>query len=574
MFEIFRKLIQLLSKKERMGIFFLTLLFFLTAVLDVVGLAFIVPFVNIIKDPSLINEYFYTRYFNEKFQFENDRQFILYFGACLLLYITASQAFRMLCVYLQLKFTYGLQYRLTQSTTAEYLSKDYSFFVENHSADLSKDILSEISVIIIGLAIPALQLVSSIFLVLLIASFLLYIDPFAMCLIITLFGGTYGGLILVTKTYQTKIGIKRFNANAQRFKILNNIFSSVKEIKFYSRENLEVKNLNKATFEFATAQSHSQGLSHLPKYFIETIILSVIIILSIYLSGVDGDSEVYFSIIITFAFGIYKLMPALQQIFFSYSQVRFNAPSLLNISEVKPTQNIPNVTSLNVTALPFDDYIALENVSYRHPQSDQPCFQHLDLKVRKNSIIGITGPSGGGKSTLVNLLLGVLKPDSGGLCIDGQHLTTSETFKLHTIMSYVPQDIFIIDDTIAKNIALYGSDAEIDYKLLEKVIKITELESLIKHEMPKGFETVVGERGNRISGGQKQRIGLARALYRQPKILILDEATSALDTETEKRVMSHISKLRNEMTIIMIAHRLNTLDICNEVYNIEQLNSH
>ena len=571
MFKVFHELIQLLNKKERKGVFFLSLIFLLTAVFDVVGLAFIVPFVNIIKDPSLINEYAYTRYFNEKFQFVNDRQFIVYFGGCLLLYIMSSQAFRMLCVILQLKFIYGLQYRLTESTTAEFLSKDYSFFVANHSSDLSKDILSEITVIIISLAIPALQYVSSIILVFLIASFLLYLNPIAMCLIITVFGGTYGGLILVTKTYQTKIGIKRFNANAQRFKILNNIFSSVKEIKFYSRENLEVKNLNKATFDFSVAQYHSQGLSHLPKYFIETVIFSFIIILSIYLSGVGGDLEVYFSIIITFAFGIYKIMPALQQIFFSYSQVRFNAPSLLNISEVMPKENIPNATSLNVTALTFDDYIGLENVSYRHPQSDQSCFQHLNLKVCKNSIIGIIGPSGSGKSTLVNLLLGVLKPDSGGLCIDGQHLTMSETSKLHTIMSYVPQDIFIIDDTIAENIALYGRDEEIDYELLEKVIKITELESLIKHEMPNGFETVVGERGNRISGGQKQRIGLARALYRQPKILILDEATSALDTETESRVMSHISQLRNEMTIIMIAHRLKTLDICNEVYNIEQL---
>jgi ATP-binding cassette, subfamily B, bacterial PglK len=263
----------------------------------------------------------------------------------------------------------------------------------------------------------------------------------------------------------------------------------------------------------------------------------------------------------------------LQQIFFCVSQIRFNASSLSGGSEFKTFLSTGSVSTLNSTTLPFEDHIALENVSYKHPQAEIPTFQNLVLRFRKNSIIGITGPSGSGKSTLVNLLLGVLKPDKGGICIDGKLIKTPEITKLNTIMSYVPQDIFIVDDTIAKNIALYSSEAEIDYNLLEKVIKITELEFLIKHEMPNGFETVLGERGNRISGGQKQRIGLARALYRQPKILVLDEATSALDLETEKRVMSHISQLREEMTIIMIAHRLSILDICDEVYDLLKLNN-
>ena len=574
MLKIFYQLIMILNAKERVGLCFLTILFSLTAIFDVVGLAFLVPFVNVILDPLLINEYTYTRLLNQKFHFESDNQFILYFGLFLLFYIFFSQLFRMFTVYRQLKFIYGLQYSLTKRVISDYLSKDYSFFIENHSSDLAKDILSEVGVKVVGLIIPSLQLASSGFLVILISSFLFYLDFYSMSLIVLLFGAIYGGLIITTKRFQTRIGINRYNANSQMFRILNNLLSSIKEIKFYGVAHLEAENFNAATSEFCKAQSQSQSLSLLPKYLIELVVFGALIILSIYINFLESDPSLYLPSIISFIVGVYKILPALQQIFFCISQLRFNSSSLSSLSKLNGKKNqIQNEFELTSDILSFKNYFALKNITYSHPDADRAILEMVNIKINRNSIIGITGPSGSGKSTLINIILGIIQPQSGSINLDEKCLSQAELLQLNSIMSYVPQDIFIIDDTMANNIALYRNGHDINYDLLNEVIQITELSSFVEQDLLDGYETALGERGSRISGGQKQRIGLARALYRRPKILVLDEATSALDVDIEKKIMTNISKLRNDMTIIIIAHRLNTFDICDKVYDIHTLNS-
>lgn len=575
MLKIFTHLMLLLDPKDKIKLSILSLSFFLTALLDVVGLAFLVPFVNLIVDPSLIHQYSYTSFFNEIFGFESDSEFILYFGLFLLFYLIFSQLFRMLTIFQQIKFTYSLQYSLTKNVVYNYLSNDYEFFTKYHSADLSKDILSEISVKVVGLIIPSLQLFSSSLLVLSISCFLFYLDFISMSIIVLLFGCMYGGLILTTKRYQTRIGVKRYNANSQMFKILNNILTSIKEVKFYGAEQLEAENFNVATSEYCKAQSKSQALSILPKYVVELVVFSMLIILSLILNNIKRDPSLYFSIIIPFTFGVYKILPALQQIFFCISQLRFNSASLDSLDKVSYA-GIDAVDSMHNDddILSFSNYLELENITYTHPNEREPILKNLNLIINANSMLGIKGPSGSGKSTLINILLGIAEPQSGAIIIDGVPLAKQMTGKLNSIISYVPQEVFIIDDTLAKNITLYSGLDDINYEWLDEVIKLAELEHFVHHELSNGQETVLGERGSRISGGQKQRIGLARALYRRPELLILDEATSALDFDTERKILERINDLRDKMAVVIVAHRMQSFEFCDTVHDMQLLNDH
>lgn len=565
----------LLDSKDRLQLSILSLSFFLTALFDVVGLAFLVPFVNLIVDPSLIHQYSYSRFVNEIFGIESDGEFILYFGLFLLFYLIFSQSFRMFTIFQQINFTYSLQHSLTKNVVYNYLSNDYEFFTMYHSADLSKDILSEISVKVVGLIIPSLQLLSSGLLVLSISCFLFYLDFLSMSIIVLLFGFIYGGLILTTKRYQTRIGVKRYNANSQMFKILNNILTSIKEVKFYGAEQSEAESFNLATSEYCMAQSKSQALSVLPKYVVELFVFSILIILSLFLNSMKGDPSLYFSVIIPFTFGVYKILPALQQIFFCISQLRFNSASLNSLNKLSNVgMDAVDSNHDEDDVLSFVNNLELKNITYTHPNERDPILRNLNLRINARSMIGIKGPSGSGKSTLINILLGVAEPQNGAIIIDGAPLTKAMTGKLNSIISYVPQEVFIVDDTLAKNIALYSGSDVINYERLDEVIKLAELEHFVYHELSNGQETVLGERGSRISGGQKQRIGLARALYRKPEILILDEATSALDLDTEKKIFERINDLRDKMAVVIVAHRMQSFEFCDTVHDMQLLNDH
>ena len=269
-----------------------------------------------------------------------------------------------------------------------------------------------------------------------------------------------------------------------------------------------------------------------------------------------------------YVFAGYRLMPAIQQIYVSFTRITFAIPSveklyeeLKNLKKFKAQQNEGIIS--------FNKSITLKNVYYNYPNSSRTALKNLNLNIPANSSIGLVGTTGSGKSTAVDIILGLLEPQKGSLEIDGQVINNKNLRSWQRSIGYVPQHIYLSDDTIEANIAFGLEPKHINKYLVEKSSKIANLHNFVTIELPKKYETTIGERGIRLSGGQRQRIGIARALYHNPKVLILDEATSALDNQTEEAVMDAINNISNEITIILIAHRLNTVKDCDIIFKLE-----
>ena len=274
-------------------------------------------------------------------------------------------------------------------------------------------------------------------------------------------------------------------------------------------------------------------------------------------------------IISLYVFAGYRLIPAFQKIYNSYTQLLFVKPS---IEKLYDDINLlkPHVISTEQNNFIFKKLIELKNVNYNYPNTSRKTLKNINLKIKSNSVVGVIGATGSGKTTMVDIILGLLQPQNGTVLIDNKVLTKKNLKSWQKIIGYVPQHIFLSDDSIAANIAFGKKQNDINYIMVEKAAKIANLHDFILKELPQKYQTIVGERGIRLSGGQRQRIGIARALYNDPQLLILDEATSALDNQTEKIVMEAINNINKNKTIIIIAHRLNTIKNCDMILKLRE----
>lgn len=290
----------------------------------------------------------------------------------------------------------------------------------------------------------------------------------------------------------------------------------------------------------------------------------------LYLLYSEGDFESSIPLIAMYAFAGYRLMPALQQIYASSAQIRFVGPALDNLHKDFCGLNDLKPAVANLSSLALRKSIELTNITYTYPEAAAPSINAVNLSIPAFSRVGFVGATGSGKTTLVDLILGLLMPQHGELKVDGQTVTAADIRKWQSAIGYVPQHIFLIDDSIAANIAFGVAPEERDQAAIKLASEIASLHEFVSEELSEGYDTIVGERGIRLSGGQRQRIGIARALYHNPKVLILDEATSALDNLIEQKVINAIDGLDREMTVIMIAHRLSTLRQCDQIYLLER----
>jgi ABC-type multidrug transport system fused ATPase/permease subunit len=301
----------------------------------------------------------------------------------------------------------------------------------------------------------------------------------------------------------------------------------------------------------------------------EAIAFGGMLLITIYLIGFTHNYQAALPILGLYAIAGYRLMPALQQIFAYISQLRFTYPMLLNLHDEYFNLNRNIVINKKKSPIKISHYIELVNVSYKFPQSKNFSLNKVNIKIPIKSSIGLVGVTGAGKTTTVDVLLGLLKPQKGALKIDGKFLSMRDSSSWSEIIGYVPQNIFLSDDTIIANIAFGIPEKDINFNGIKKAAQQANLSDFIENDLPDGYFTKIGERGVRLSGGQRQRIGIARALYRDPQVLVFDEATSALDNITEDIVMQAIKQLSKKMSVILIAHRLSTVSACNKIYLLE-----
>lgn len=569
---IIKKIFDLLTLPERKRAGLLLSMILVMAVFDVLGVASIMPFMAVLATPELIetNPILNAVYHASiVFGVDNSDEFLFALGILVFLFLVGSLAFKALTTYAQLRFTLMREYSIGRRLVEGYLHQPYGWFLNRHSADLGKTILSEVTAVVSGGVTPVMQLIAHGTVTVALLTLLIVTDPELALIVGLTLSIAYGLIFKTTSGLLEHMGTERLKANQERFTAVNEAFSAAKEVKVGGLEQTYIQRFSNPAQTFALHQATAQVISQLPRFALEAIAFGGMMMVVLYLMAQSGDLDSALPIIALYAFAGYRLMPALQQIYSAVTQLRFVGPALdalhadLRCLKFAYPKSRPNPITLTQS-------ITLNQIQYRYPRATRPSLINLSLTIPAKSTVGFVGETGSGKTTTVDVILGLLEAQAGTLTVDGQVITEENRRDWQRVIGYVPQQIYLADDTVAANIA-FGVDARhIDRAAVERASRIANLHEFVIKELPHDYQTNVGERGVRLSGGQRQRIGIARALYHNPQVLILDEATSALDNLTEQAVMEAVRNLSHEVTIILIAHRLSTVKACDSIFFLEK----
>lgn len=572
MTQTFNKLINLLTSSELKKMYLLLLMMIMMALLDIIGVASILPFMTVLTNPSLIetNSILNTMFkVSGVFGVKNNQQFLFALGVFVLLVLTISLTFRALTTYAQVRFVQMRQYSIGKRLVEGYLHQPYSWFLGRNSANLGKTILSEVQQVIGGGLSPFMNLISTGIVAFALITLLVITDPKLALIVGFTISFAYGLIFYFTRRYLNRNGEERLKNNQLRFLAISEAFGAAKEVKIAGLEQIYTKRFSEPAKIMAQKIASAASIAQLPRFFLEAISFGGILLLILYMMRQSGSLNNALPIISLYVFAGYRLMPALQQIYSSCSQLIAIGPALdelyKDINNLKPIKLVQNKNILSPNRT-----IVLKNIHYNYPNSSRTALKDISIKIKANTTIGLVGTTGSGKTTTVDIILGLLQPQKGILEIDGQTITEQNVRSWQSYIGYVPQHIYLCDDTITANIAFGVESNNVNQEKVEKASKIANLHNFVIDELPKQYQTKVGERGVRLSGGQRQRIGIARALYHNPKVLVLDEATSALDNYTEEAVMDAVNNLNRNITIILIAHRLNTVKNCDVIFKIEK----
>lgn len=573
MIHVFKKMLALLSNKEKKQLVLIFSGLVFMAFLEMAGIASIMPFMAVVSSPDLVEKNKWLKYFYETFNFNNKNNYLIFLGTIVLFILIVSNLFKALMVRFTLSYDNRLNYLLARRLLASYLSKSYCFFLNRNTADLGKNILNEVRTVISGVLSPSMKLLSGCLISSFILALLLLVNPVIAVTIAIVLGGAYAALFLLIRRRLSVIGKEQLHASFMKFKSANEALSGIKDLKVMGRESFFLERFADYAERHALNNVTAGTISQLPRYFLEIMAFGGILLIVIYFLGSDQGAVQMVPLLAMYAFAGYRLMPAIQDVFSSLASVRYSLPALdalyddLIENKAEPSPLLARRPAED--ALPFRSSLELREISFSYPGSHEYALRDVSLVIAPNSIIGFVGTTGSGKTTAVDIILGLLSPTSGCLVVDDVVLDEENMLRWQKNLGYVPQHIYLSDDTITRNIAFGVCDEDIDMDAVYRAAKIANLHQFIEEELSDGYETVVGERGVRLSGGQRQRIGIARAMYSDPQVLILDEATSALDGVTEEVVMDAIRHLTRKKTIIMIAHRLTTVRDCDTIYVME-----
>lgn len=576
MIDSFRKLFDLLDRRERRNAIFLFIMMLAMGLFELAGVASIMPFIAVLSNPEIIKSHDILSLMYEKLGFVNNQDFLLFLGAATFILVMGSLSFKALTFWAIARFTNMRGYTISCRLLRGCLNQPYPWFLNRHSVDLGKSILSEVDQVINGSLMPALRSVAqslvSIFLIILVVA----VEPSVAMISVIVIGGSYVLIYAIMRHYLSKIGADRLRANQERFQITQEALGGIKDVKILGLEDGYISSFRKPAAMFAKRMSSSQIIGALPHFLLQGIAFGgiVLIILILLVSKGDELSEVL-PMMALFAFAGARLLPAMQQVYNMMTKIRFSKPTLdllhKDLQEVgeKSSRPITPENAKTTAPIKLNNVLELRKVSYTYPKAQTPTLKNFNLRIMAGTTVALVGSTGSGKTTVADLLLGLLESQEGGLYVDGQRINHPHVRAWQCNIGYVPQYIFLADDTVASNIA-FGQTGEIDMNAVERASRIAELHDFVLNELPMGYQTTVGERGVRLSGGQRQRIGIARAIYLDPEVLILDEATSALDNLTERAFMNSVHNIGHRKTIIVIAHRLTTVKQCDQIHFLEQ----
>jgi ABC-type multidrug transport system fused ATPase/permease subunit len=559
---------RLLQSKDRKALFRLMVLTGTTAILETIGVAAVLPFLSLAANPDAAMTAPSLRWLAGVTNAASTRELLLVFGIGVLFLLLLSSSLSALASWAMVRFAHRQGQRLTIKLLASYMAQPYVFFLDRNSARLVKTLFTDTSRVTQYVLVPCLQIASRAFSALFMTVLLFIVEPVLAMLIVGVLGGAYAVAYLLVRGTIVRAGRTSLDAAAERATQAQQALGGIKEIKLIGGEHYFLRKVEEPSLAWSDAQAALQVLSAVPRYAIESLVFGAVLLVTVYFLWDSDQPTQILPMLALYAFAGLRLIPALQQIFASAANLRFSIPALRTV--LADLSHQPALAGYGAgERLRFDDSIEFINVSFRYPNAKEPQLSNISLRIRKHSTVAFVGTTGCGKTTLVDILMGLLSPTDGELRVDGIRIDDSTVRRWQIQIGHVAQQIFLADASIATNVA-FGVDREaIDQRQVEAAARTANLHEFIKQGLPDGYETSVGERGIRLSGGQRQRVGIARALYRDPEVLVFDEATSALDAETEAAVMEAISALSGKKTIILIAHRISTVRRCETIHLME-----
>ena len=573
MIKVYTALIEVLDKREKKLALYVLLLTIIVAFIEVLGVASIMPFMAVVANPDVIKTSIPLSFLYNSLNFQNTEDFISFIGVCVFVFLVGSTFLKALVVWVQVHFSNFRNYSVGSRLVTGYLRQPYVWFLARNSADLAASILNEVSRVVNGVLYPLMRLISNGIITTLLLGLLIYADPVLAISTLLALGVSYIAILKIAGKRLARQGLVLSESQGDRLKALNEAFGGIKDVKINGLEKCFIEKFRKPAKKVARANISAKLWAEMPSFAMQALVFGGMVIVTLYLMRTRDGFQGAAPVLTLYALGAYKLMPALQEIYKQLVEIRFQQPALDAIR--KDINRIGSIDAVSleensVQPLGIAESIELKNVEFSYPGSDNISLEVDSLKIEKNTTIGFVGGSGAGKTTAVDLILGLLRPEKGGVFVDNQKISISNLRSWQRNIGYVPQLIFLSDVTVAANIAFGLPHHKIDYQAVENAARVANLHDFITSELSEGYETVIGERGARLSGGQRQRIGIARAVYHDPDVLILDEATSALDNITEKIIMEAVRKLGHKKTIIIVAHRLSTVRHSDKLFLFER----
>jgi ATP-binding cassette, subfamily B, bacterial PglK len=573
MINIIRELFSQLTLNQRKSFLILQSLVIVMSIFELIGIASIIPFMSLVSDINLLetNEFYKSLFLYSGASSINE--FIVYSGVCVLLLLSSSSLVSVLTVWRLSLFANQVGVEIADDLYKYYMSQSWLFHCNNSSAEFTKKIANESLRITGGILQPLMQMNAKIVLAFLLIVSLIIYNPKVAFIGVLIFLITYIIIFNFVKVKLKKNGSDISNRMTQRYRLMNEGFGGIKDILLLGRPQEFINSFQESGKSLAYSQGSNAALSLIPRYLIELVAFGSIISLIIFLVLNDENNiNSILPILSLYALAGFKLLPAFQQIYSSISQVKGNISAFESVKiDMETSKNCLdfNIINNSINAITPKNAITLKGLSFHYPNKSNLAIDNITLSIPANSVIGIVGSSGSGKSTLIDILIGLIEPKKGELLIDNIKIDSNNKREWQNSIGLVPQSIFLTEGSISENIAFGINPALINKKQIERVIKLAHLNILID-ELPQGVDTKVGERGVQLSGGQRQRIGIARALYHEASILVFDEATSALDGITENLIMGAINEFHGKKTIIMVAHRLKTVQKCDVIYFLDK----
>ena len=575
MLRTYRMLLDIMTSGERKRFWLLLGITFCLAAVEAGSVISILPFLRLLSEPGLIetNEILARVY--DAFGFQSTNQFLVAAGVLVFCITIFGLLMKMTTTWLMTRFALMRSFSLSSRLMNGYLHQSYEWFLSRHSADISNAILSEVNQVVSQSLLPAMRIIPETFTVVLLAAALFLLEPSVAIGGVLLFGMAYGVIYFSVRNLLSRLGHSRLAANRERFHSVQEATGGLKELKIIGLEKAYLSRFRDAAYRMARVQTRAQILGETPRYGLEAIAFGgMILLILVMLIQRGGDIAALVPTLGVIAAVGLRLIPALQVLYRRGASLRQSEPTLARIhGDMTGLEREHSAARARREALPphpLRRRLELRGIRYAYPGTDRSALRGLDLDIEAMTTVGIVGGTGAGKTTLVDIMLGLLDPAEGEMVVDGVPITHETRRAWQKTLGYVPQTIFLSDGTVAENIAFGVPTAEIDHRAVEHAARIAALHDFVMAEMPDGYDTKVGERGVRLSGGQRQRVGIARALYHDPAMLILDEATSALDTLTERAVMDAVHNAAGTKTIVMIAHRLSTVRDCDRIFLLRE----